>query len=74
MPSGVTWGPYDPSSDYLDASQYVDVSYKPTTQTIEFTALSTLAGVRDYPQKVRHLLLVLMIIGGFVAYSDIGAH
>ena len=52
-PAAVAWAPYDPTSNYLDASLYVTVTYNVTSQTVDFSALPTLVGVCDYTQQVR---------------------
>ncbi|XP_043198999.1 protocadherin-like protein isoform X3 [Amphibalanus amphitrite] len=49
--TSVSWAPYVYTNDTIDASQYVEVTYNSTAQAIEFTALPTLSGVRDYDQK-----------------------
>ena len=51
--TAVSWAPYDDTSDYIDASQYVSVTFNQTSQVIDFTALPAMEGVRDFPQMVR---------------------
>ncbi|XP_043206541.1 mucin-17-like, partial [Amphibalanus amphitrite] len=65
----VSWAPYVDTVDTIDASQYVEVTYNSTAQAIEFTALPSLSGVRDYNQKGYPTLAQLtgtchMICGG----------
>ena len=53
LPTDVSWAPYDPSSEYIDVSPYVTVAFNQTSQAIDFTVTTSMAGVRDYPAKVR---------------------
>ncbi|KAF0291641.1 Protocadherin beta-15 [Amphibalanus amphitrite] len=70
--SEVYWAPYVDTNYSIDASQYVDVTFNSTAQAIEFTALPSLDGVRDYLQKGYPTLAQLTGTCRMICGSDIG--